>query len=297
MNWSTLQLGSATRMRIRAFTLVELLTVIAIMAVVAAITIPMLGAIIQSTQSTTGINTVHVAVTAARAYAIRDRNGPFAQVNGQYSGTAIIFTPANEMRLVENVPFARYSGGYLEAQPESYNGYEDIPGRDYLRLPSNLGVVGLARNDQQEPLLLTPPFAIRFNEDGHLIAARDSSEDRSVFYDRNYDGVIAITRDRDAVASYTPDAWDPNSPAHPNVDTDPTLGRYHLPFDRLDAVIGAVLYSKKDFRAATNTSGQPFTLAGSGSGNPLNSEAAGWILENGTPMFFSRYSGAAVRDR
>ena len=292
--------GQGPYFRGRGFTLVEMLVVISIIALVAGIAVPLFGALSGAVRSGGGVNTVKAAVTAARAYATRDLNGPFTLVGGQYSGTAIIFTPANELRLVENTPFAQTGGAprlYLERPMPSYplgrNGYADIAGRDYIKLPRDNGVVGIARNTTGDVILLTPPFAIHFDQRGALLAAQPSSEDKVVFYDGDRDGAFEVSIRR--TAGYDPDVWNPD-PRYGSapVATDPD-GRYDLPFERIESVIGVIVYSDKDFRAA-NTGGSPLQ-AGAAGGSPLNSTAAAWILDNGKPVFFSRYSGGAVSER
>ena len=271
----------------RGFTLIEMLVVVSIIVLVVAIVSPLIGALSEGLISDSGLNTVQVAVKSARAYATREKNGPsFAMDGGQFSGTAIIFTPANELRIVANA-YDRSSLPFLF----DYNVYENIEGRDYVPLSEDLGVVGIARNAATEVILLTPPFAVRFDQHGQLIAARDSNDTGAVFYDRDYDGNIDTTRDRVhwEVDPYNPDAWDPNAPIQsPPVVPVHTDKGYHLPFERLDAVIGVVLYDEEELR---NAGHNLQSVVGVG---VLNDPARQWILESGTTVFFSRHSGAAM---
>ena len=269
--------------RLPGFTLIEMLVVVSIIVLVVAITFPLLGAMSASVRGDSGLNTIHVAVASARAYATRDVGGQLAATGGRYSGTAIIFTPTNEMRIVENT---------VDSGPTfDQNGYESIPGRDYVLLSDDLGVVGIARGGvtATEVFLLTPPFAVRFDQHGQLIAGRDLlTRAHSVFYDSDYDGSIDVNSDRSDLAPYDPDDWDPKSPNEPNVPVDVDNG-YYQPFDRLDAVIGVVLYNKKELRAAGHDL-EP------GAGDALDLAAHQWLLRdgNGTTVFFGRYSGAAM---
>lgn len=100
-----------------AFTLVELLVVIALIAIAMGITLPTMSAMVRDSDRNTGTNAVTMAGTVARAYATR----PIADVKdvnlrttttpsqpnasdepGSYSGCIALFTPANEIRIAEN---------------------------------------------------------------------------------------------------------------------------------------------------------------------------------------------------
>ena len=278
------------------FTVPELIVVLSVAIILLGSLAPALSALRSSTQMQVAINTVSVAVTAARAYtsvnAVNDLDGIDPQFSGlKYSGTAILFTPAGELRLVENDQWAKdgSSGGGKYLQPNR-NGYADVPNRDYIKLPRDVGVVGIARRrpGPNGLLLLTPPFAIRFDPNGGLIAAQPSSPQRVVYYDGNYNDQYKVTGKRPD--SYNPDEWDPNSPGYDSTHWNTTANLHELRFEEIEAVVGVVIYSKRELREA----GWNHTATGT-TGNSINSNASVWIRENGTVLFFSRYSGALIK--
>src|SRR5262249_10206104 len=158
-----------------------------------------------------GLNSVSVAVPAAQAFARRDLSARFnafdlgGGTHAVYSGSAILFTPGNELRLIENVPYLTdsSSNGYLET---SLSGYTDISWREYIPLPQGAMAVGIVRDASAAGLILiSPPFAVRFNPEGNL--AFDAGNDAYVYYDANADGKIQTSSQR--AAGYDPQTWDP----------------------------------------------------------------------------------------
>ena len=282
------------------FTVPELIVVLSVAIMLLGSLAPALSALRSSTQMQVAINTVSIAVTAARAYATAGTEddlgdlaeqypNEYAEFTGfEYSGTAMLFTPAGELRLVQNVQLARNgSNNYL--QPLR-NGYADVSERDYIKLPRDVGIVGIARNRSSITglLLLTPPFAIRFDPHGGLVAAQPASLNRTVYYDRDYNGTYTTSVGR--TASYSPDAWDPNSPAYNPAHWNNTENLHELPFDEIETVVGVVIYSKRELRGSGRNHSASVAL-----GNPINESARDWIRENGTILFFSRYSGAVIK--
>ena len=291
----------------RGFTITELIVSLTIAGLMAGITIPAMTSLARNSKQAVAVNSVASTVAAARAYAIRDMadlqsthiDDP--EFDGfTYSGAAAVFTPAREIRLVENDQLARNGNntGYLEPK---LNGYRDIPNRDYTRLPSGVGVVGLARGGTPiGTLLLTPPFAIRFDSTGKLIAAQPTgvSAEHAVRYDGNYNGLYRSTVERDSIEDYNPDLWDPDRADAQTTDSPGNNfarlpdGRYTLPYDALEAVVGVVLYSDGDLRAAVSL---PNPLSALDASGKLDPQVEAWILENGRVMLFDRYSGRELR--
>lgn len=271
------------RVRPPGFTITELIIVISLAAITLGAVLPGVSAMRHMNQTKAATNAIGTAVTAARAFAssnqadFKDTGDP-AYAGFTYSGVAILFTPAGELRVVENQQNAEVTAGsdnFLESL--NRNGYRDIPGRDYIRLPRDSGVVGIARN-ATGLLLLTPPFAIRFTEHGSLVAALSSS-DRLVYYDGDYDNGHGTS----ARGSYDSDDWDPNV----NSSVGQNQGRYLLPFEEIETVVGVMVYSKRDLRGAG------FNHDGTGSG--INTAARDWILANGESIFFSRHTGTLIK--
>lgn len=288
------------------FTLPELIVVTAVAIILLGSLAPALSALRGATQMQAAINTISVATTTARAYAtlsVNDLDGTARDLEDlRYSGTAMLFTPAGELRLVRNDQLARNgSNNLLQTETsERRNGYTDITSRDYIQLPRDVGVVGIARNRATllGLLLLTPPFAIRFDQNGGLIAGqRNTSPQRVVYYDGDYDGDYETTIRR--TAGYDPDRWDPNSPDY---TTDRWVSRarvngnwvtvlkYALPFEEIETVVGVIIYSKQDLRRSGNDH-----VASGAQSNPINGAARDWIRANGTVLLFSRYSGTLIQ--
>ncbi len=284
------------------FTLTEMIVVIAIIAAALAVSFPMLGAMRTLFEDNSGLNTVQVAVTAARAYATRDiASLTNIDANASYSGTAVLFTPGNELRLLENTQLAISTGtNVLESAFLSYrNGYQDIPDRDYLTLPRDVGVVGITRTSTGSPSFLPPPFAVRFNEHGQLVVSDNDTNSRSklVYYDSDDDGRYRLSGtglNRSSPyggGTYDPDLWDPTSGQYASPTQD-------LPYEEMEAVVGILVYSKKKFRGDGGDwpSTTPTTGCGISGGAPCTNITE-WMQTNGTPYFFGRYTGVIFREK
>lgn len=292
-------------------TILELLTVVIIVAIVMALMFPALGALRRSTRNASGGNAIQAAVVAARAFATRDRDGLFVEIAGYAcdpssgcgdSGAAIVFTPSGDMRIVENTPFGvNQDGVYMELAGTS--GYSGIQGRDEIHMPENLGVMGIARNGGV--LFLSPPFAMRFDNAGHLIASNDDME--VVYYDGNDDGMMDTSRDRDNAfdpnnpglgsENYNLKFWDPYEDRNNSLARHPDTGLWPLPFERLETVIGVVLYDKDALGDAFETVGPSFLAPDTDNDNQLGGTVAAWLMHNGNTLIFSRYSGTLISER
>ena len=279
---------------------------IVIIALVAGLVFPMLSKLSRSGRAEAGINTVAVAVKAARGLAPRTKvvpiDPPFSTATPTYDGVAILFTPAGEMRLVENDMYAlNGAGNPVEGLGGSisYNAYADVSGRDYIQLPKGAGVVGIMKNAAANPRLLPPPFAIRFDVHGRILQGSSGSADRLVFYDSNNDRVYLTTgsgdgADRDEPYGndpYVPANWDPDSDdfdpsANPETAWDEVAQKWPLPFELIETVVGVIVYSKYDFEKAGLT--MPATV------DDVTTNPGKWLVENGQAVFFSRYTGVLI---
>ncbi|MEX2671087.1 MAG: prepilin-type N-terminal cleavage/methylation domain-containing protein [Phycisphaeraceae bacterium] len=271
------------RPRRTGFSLVELLVVIAIIGIILSVAVPAMSRMMSGTKVESSRSTVSAAVATARAHATITPSFPV----GQYRGSAVVFTPANEIRITKHRFDARDGGGDLLVYADRA-GYADIADEPYAMIPRGVGVVGIARGDTNEPRLLTPPFAIRFNQTGIMVpgsANNTGDETRIVFYD--YDEDFEYETSSYRLADYDVDEFDPEVVGKTAGNWDGE--RYLLPFGRLDAVIGVIVYDKASLRSSGND------LVGSGDVDSLNAAARTWILENGRPVFFNRYSGAGIK--
>ena len=286
-----------------AFTLMEMMIVIVIIALVAGLVFPMLSKLSRSGRAEAGINTVAVAVKAARGLATRTKAPlppPYDTAN--YDGVAILFTPAGEMRLVEDdrrAWDAATPSALVEAS--SVNAYTDVLDRDYIQLPKGSGVVGIMKNDFTNPRLLPPPFAVRIDKHGRMLGGSASTaRNRLVFYDSNHDDQYRITGVADGAhrdnpygpGAYDPQLWDPDSDvfdpsANPETAWDEDRQKWPLPFELIETVVGVIVYSKYDFDKAGKTMPDKVDNFSAGS-------VGEWLLENGQAVFFSRYTGAMI---
>lgn len=270
----------------RAFTLTELLVVMGIILITIVVGLPSLKALFTAGRVDSAAESISGTVAAARAFATRDKGF----LIGEYSGVAVIFTPANELRLAENFEdAAKNNGDKLEELNPSQSGYEDIANTQFVPLPSTVGVVGIARggSGSGDIRLFPPPFAVRFNQHGSLISGVVVSDENAasranvVYYDGDRGGSINYNRDRTKEPDVS--AWDPTSPSWSGSNYSDTEG-YLLPFEAYEAVIGVIIFDKEEWRAAGNSWADA-------DGDGLTGAAKTWVEANGIPLFFNRYTG------
>lgn len=282
------------------FSLVELLVVISIMVLLMSVALPAMNRLMAGTKVEGAASSVASAASTARAYAGLKPSTPM----GKYYGAAVVFTPANEMRIARHRYDAVDGNGRLLTLSDR-GGYADMEDEPYVNLPDGVGVVGIARafgvNTDEPPALLAPPFTIRFDRNGILTpgqagSTRDDAQSRIVFYDHDNDGDYQINSSRPN--NYDPDEWDPEVVGKTNYNWFADNrnwgdGRYEekylLPFGRLDSVVGVIVYDKGGLRRAGHN------LVRSSATTGVNEEARDWIYSNGIPVFFNRYSGAAIK--
>ena len=277
----------------RGFTLVELLVVVSLIGIALAITIPALNIALSSGARASGVNTVSVGATMARALARREVGRvSTGSIDADYSGAALLFTPAGQIRLVENELVAIDSSGtpLEEGASDDHNGYGDVPDVDYIPFRGDTRVLGVTRRSATTGVdleLLPPPFAIRFDERGSLAVGEENAD--LVIYDADYDGNYDTSDDRPS--GYAPEAWNPNRGAN-HANLQQVEGRWTLPFEQIESVIGVLVFSADDFRGAGfDLTEDKYDLNdGSAPG-----DAAAWILDNATPMLFSRATGNPIK--
>lgn len=329
----------------RGYTLIELLVVISIMIVSLSIIIPSINQFIELTTDNTAKNGFNTALTAIRAYATRDVGSRNSAASSTYSGVAIIVTPACELRLTENDQFAQdVSSGtgheYLENNSTygNLNAYIDLDDREYITIPKDTGIVGIL-SPTGNTKYISPPFAIRFDEKGQLAVTDTSTQqnDTYVYYDGNYDGYLTLnlsndgssrTKPFDGFDQYKVQQWDRNEQAYfdllsgtpekntttnkpgiyaPSNQDDANYGKNKLPFEKLEAVIGVVIYSKRTlwedtqgnlWPGTSNGTAWPTPNTGCGRQHDQNcSDFEEWLQDNGEVLFFSRYTGALLQHK
>ena len=279
-----------------AFTLAELLIVITVIVLLFTIAVPSMKALLRSGGLESSATIIGSACSTARAYSSR----PTAFVNGNYQGTAMVFTPANEIRFAvhDETTVDGSAGGLLITKTPSKSGYVDISGQAYIRIPDSVGVVGITLGGVGITQLFTPPFAIRFNSQGELIArSANASYNGNVYYNGDSaspDSIATTTSTRTLISGYNPGPYDPSAGGY--IGTTLANGKYKLPFETIDTVLGVIFYSKSDLASSG------FSISGSnvaGSGNPVacctGSDAGSWLLQNGRVFFINRVTGAVLK--
>ena len=262
--------ASATHAPRAAFTLIELLVVISIIALVMIATFPVLSAMQSGSRDAAGYNTVAVATSAARQLATSKKTKFDPLTGGQaFSGTAALFTNTGDIRIVENDPALN--------PDQDKRGYKDVEGRDYIRIPQRVGILGVARGSGaglNGLRLLAPPFAIRFNQSGGIVAGGTTTGNGAFNVYYSADGTtVAATNAR-------PNTYNPNAAASKTWNNG--LGKYNLPFNRVESVVAVIVFEDDG----------SLDLTATGNGYIDN---PGPILDRGKIVFFSRYTGAPLR--
>jgi prepilin-type N-terminal cleavage/methylation domain-containing protein len=292
------------------FTIIELMVVVSMIALLLGFSVPLVFKIDELSRDRTGVNTLGVAVTAARAYATRKIANIDSVPGAEYSGAAVLVTPYNQLRVIADLQVESY-----EAAGVSKFGHDLQTIRlETIAMPRGVGIAGIGRDGAAANglKLLAPPFAIRFNRQGQLVSEiRSGSNDPAilrniVYYDGNLDGNMGEPKlNAGPPASVTfnppimlrPGAYNPNT-------SDPDFqsiqgrwvvgaGEYKMDFEALETVIGVVTYSKADFDDAGGRfpSTVPTLGCKDGSCGSINE----WMFDNGTVLFFSPYSGNIIR--
>lgn len=247
-----------------AFTLIEMLITLSIIAVLAAITIPMIGAIGRMSQGQAGEAAISTAVSAARILNHRLKpNALYATLpdgsdgfEGQFEGTAVLFTPDKSVRfLVHNISAADRAmptllSHYLAYPPGLSNyplGYKDIDDLNDLTLPASSNIVGVLPDRSGDRYVL-PPFAIRFDRNGNLALNQEF-----IYYDKDFDGAYDIDDGRQSYARVTnsnPFADLEQFASAPYTDA----WKRELPFEKIEVVMAIVLFDRKAFETSGATS-------------------------------------------
>lgn len=282
--------ANTTRRRERGFSLTELLVAISIIALLVGATFPVVSVLKSGSRVEAGLNVVGMSADVARQWVQAKswaNDGSLSPPTlERYSGTAAIYCPTGEIRITRNERMAQdTSGAYLEDFSPEVNGYSDLSGVDYIRIPDGVGVAGIQRfgpgaNDVR---FIAPPFAIAFNEFGQLNYGDTSGR---IYYDGddqpNYDTGPGRT------VGYNPFEWRGYDNA---LNAAPPTGsvKKELPFDAIECVPGVVVYSTDEFDSAG------FDFAGGGT-VAIGSDAGNWLNDNGQTLFFSPHTGVALRD-
>lgn len=282
---------SNTRSKKRGFTIVELMVVVSLIAFFVTASIPLLLQIDSLTRDRSGVNTIGVAVTAARAYATRDVAdkddlGPNAD---GFSGAIIVFAPNNELRIAQDVQ-------NKSIEDSGQSAFADILRTEPISMPRGQGVVGISRTGSGLAgfVIVPPPFAVRFDNEGHLVSSMDTNSRFSVIYDGDLDGSFG---GGPVAANFDPSPFDPDlaTPDQYKAKFNAGESKYQIcECDRFPSVIGVIVYSKADFEDAGGRFPGTKPAIGCDDGDCAN--IAEWMFDNGRTLFFSRYTGAIIRD-
>jgi prepilin-type N-terminal cleavage/methylation domain-containing protein len=233
-----------------AFTLTELLVVMGIVVILLAVGVPAVKALMNSGTADTAVNAISAVAANARAHATRGKT----LLGTEYKGSAMIAWPVlNDDGDVTGVEL-RVADHVQPSGSSEKNLYQNLAGLESVRLPDDSGVVGIFRGGSGSGVtyLHSPPFAVRFDASGHLIARRTETAYSKDLIDYDEDG------------DDTPDETN------------------------LWTTVGLLVYSNKGLTGAGNDLPDP--------GTNLSGGTASWILNNGEPVFFNRYSGAIMEE-
>lgn len=300
--------------RSSGFTLIEVLTVVVVITILLLAVAPRVAKLMEDARQERALNATISMASAAKAMAMR--NITFDPAPASYSGAAVLFTPANELRLVENIPtYAADSGEILETDskwaPVYLSGFADLPSMEYVRFSDDVLLFGLSN---PAPLgsngrMITAPFAIMISNQGQLVSDGSINGDsmnaaspdetslrrarRQVFYDTDGNTTIDVGSTRSN--GYDPDAWHPAHTTQPmSTIFDEDLARYVWPFERIETVRGLYIVDRRDFDEARLLDPTISPVAVTGSGG-VSESTRRWVAENGVLILFNHSLEASVK--
>ncbi len=341
--------------RRRGFTLPELLVVISIIILLVSVALPGIKGMVTGQRVNSVIDAISSVARTARAESLIAPE----MINSDYAGTAVLFTPQNEMRIVKHQDSTRFVDANSQLLKGVFHAYKDLPNAPSVTMAREVGVVGITRSRRGEVLLLAPPFAIHFNRSGNqvctsysyaaedkgLVAETNALVEDLIFYNGDYDrntlqgSTSAVPLDRIAATfvnnraavqfhrnkpinggEYNPDKWFPFDPDYaksamdgdedvlqpgklfttrpkPNWPKNLNEGKYKLPFEAIEAVMGIIVYNRQELRKAN------IALDASGVEGGLDANARKWLIGdgssdntgNGQTIFFNHYTGAGIK--
>ena len=168
----------------KAFSLIELLVVISIIALLTGISFPVVRTLLRNTAVNTAESQVNNALTAARVFATRSNSFVSARSIGGtlrtskdsgdgFSGAIVLFATDNTLRICENDENAldrTNSPNWLEFFNPGRNGYTPVPDLEDLRISGRVIPLGIVRTGSTpfDIQLVPPPFAMRVSNDGTI---------------------------------------------------------------------------------------------------------------------------------
>ena len=284
------RMNRTSRRAARGFSITELLVSISLIGLLIGITFPVISVMTSSSRVEAGLNVVGMASDVARqwvqAEAWANDASTTQPVLEQYSGTAALYCPTGEIRIVINDRNAQDGSNYIEDVSPEQNGYKDLDNVDYIKIPNGVGVAGIHKDPNTGAVrFIAPPFAIAFNELGQLNYGDASGY---IYYDADADSPSRYERSSTRPAGYDPFEWRGYDSA---TNATPMAGslKKELPFEAIECVPGVIVYSSEEFDQAL------LDFDGGGSVTLASTEGQ-WLKENGQTVFFSPHTGVVLRD-
>jgi hypothetical protein len=145
-----------------------LLTVVAIIAIVLGITVPMIFTVRRAGGANNAVNTIGSAISTAQAWARGNRQTfTYTSANATiepYQGMALGFFNSTTIPGLTVIRLLQHTDPTAMSHP----GYTDLSQWEPMTLPGGSAVVGISSGTSTGMVLVPPPFAVCFDPSGNL---------------------------------------------------------------------------------------------------------------------------------